>query len=290
MTDKLQVQRRRRPRLSDAETEERMLDAGLSFVAEQGLSLSLEHLQMEELIQAAGVSRTSSYRRWHTKSHFAADLLIRIAQATDLSGDVPGLAEALESLPNDLLANLDTDPGRRDATVEVVRVVMDTDFRAMLESADWRAYIALRAAYIGVLDGELRARVADALTATERRFTGRRSQAFRALTELLGYRLREPTGTAWEQLSLTLNAVATGMLIHAYSDPTAVTETTERAAFGSTRKAAWSPATHAEAGIVFAAIEPDPDIEWSAERIAALRARLTHAAATIEGIRSTLPT
>ena len=287
MTDKLQVQRRRRPRLSDAETEERMLDAGLSFVAEQGLSLSLEHLQMEELIQAAGVSRTSSYRRWPSKSLFAADLLIRVAQATDLSGDVPGLPEALESIPGEFVARLDTAQGRHDATVEVLRVVMDTDFAAMLESVEWRAYVALRAAYIGVLDGELRARVANALSETERRFTRRRSQTFHALTELLGYRLRESDPVAWDQLSLTLNAVATGMLIHAYSDP-AVTATTEQAAFGSTRVAAWSPATHAEAGIVFGAIEPDPDIAWSEERIATLRARLTHAAATIQGILSTL--
>ncbi len=264
-----------------------MLDAGLSFVAEQGLSLSLEHLQMEELIQAAGVSRTSSYRRWPTKSVFAADLLTRIAQATDLSGDVPGLAEALASIPSELFTRLDTAQGRHDATVEVLRVVMDRDFTAMLESAEWRAYIALRAAYIGVLDGELRTRVADALSETERRFTKRRSKTFRTLTELLGYRLREPDSAAWDQLSLTLNAVATGMLVHAYSDPV-VTATTDKAAFGSTRMAAWSPATQAEAGIVFGAIEADPDIAWSAERIEALRDRLTHAAATIESILSTL--
>ncbi|MDN6024977.1 hypothetical protein [Bifidobacterium mongoliense] len=287
MTDKMQVRPRRRPRLSDAETEERMLNAGLSFVAEQGLSLSLEHVQMEELIQAAGVSRTSSYRRWPTKSLFAADLLIRIAQATDLSGDVPGLPEALESIPSTLLARLGTPQGRRDATVEVLRIVMGTDFTAMLASTEWRAYIALRAAYIGVLDGELRTRVARALSETERRFTKRRSQTFHALAKLLGYRLRDPATTTWEQISLTLNAVATGMLIHAYSDPAAVTDTTERTAFGSTYPAKWSPATHAEAGVILSEWEPDPDIEWSPERITTLRARLTDATSTLNSILAT---
>ncbi len=265
-----------------------MLDAGLSFVAAQGLSLSLEHLQMEELIQVAGVSRTSSYRRWPTKSLFAADLLVRIAQATDLSGDVPGLPQALEEIPAEVLAHLDTREGRHDAAVEVMRVVMDTDFAAMLESTEWRAYIALRAAFIGVLDGELRARVADALIETERRFTERRAQTFRALTELLGYRLRDPRTATWAQLSLTLNAVATGMLIHAYSDPATVTPAAELAAFGSSRTSAWSPATHAEAGVILGAIEPDPAIEWNPERVATLREQLAEAASTLDGILSTL--
>ena len=61
-----------------------MLDAGARLIAAQGLSLSLEHVSMEELISDAGVSRTSSYRRWPTKDLFAADLLLHLARNTRL--------------------------------------------------------------------------------------------------------------------------------------------------------------------------------------------------------------
>lgn len=265
-----------------------MLNAGMNFVAEQGFSLSLEHLQMEELIRVAGVSRTSSYRRWPTKNFFAADLLIRIAQATDLSRDVPGLPEALKSIPAQMLDDLNSPEGRHDVAVEVLRTVVDADFAAMLESSQWRAYIALRAAFTGALGDELRAHVANALSDTERRFTRQRAQTFHALTGLLGYRLRDPLTTSWDQLSLTLNAVATGMLIHAYSDPAAVTDKKKITPFGSSHLAAWNPATLAEVGAILGAIEPDPKITWSPEHSAKLQTQLTDAASTLDDILSTL--
>ena len=263
-----------------------MLQAGLHVVAQRGLSLSVDHLRMEDLIQAAGVSRTSSYRRWPTKDLFAADLLVRLAGATDLSGEIPGLIDALESIPTELLGRLNTSQGRHDLIVEIVRVMVETDFAAMLLSAEWKAYVALRAAYLGVLGGDLRARVADALSAAERRATRHRAETLTAVTRLLGYRLRPDGATTWEQLSLTLNAVATGLLIHAYADPASVTEATQRQAFGSTRHAAWSSATSAEAGILLGAIEPDPDQEWTAARVTALRSQLADPLVSVDAVRS----
>jgi AcrR family transcriptional regulator len=286
----MQLRPARRERLSDAETEERMLNAGLQSIAEQGLSLSLEHLQAERLIQAAGVSRTSYYRRWPTKGLFAADLLLRLAQATDLSGEIPGLAEALRAIPEPLVAGLDTAQGRRDIVVEVLRIVAESDFFAMLHSPGWRSYIALRAAHLGVPDGELRARVADALAATERRFTTRRTAAFQSLMHILGYRLRDPHTSDWDQLSLTIAAVSTGMLIRGYSDPEAVTTTVEDAAFDSSHAARWSPATRSLVGVVLGATEPDPAVTWDAERIAPLRAQLANAQQTMTDILAALPT
>lgn len=280
----------RRPRLSDAETEERMLKAGLQFVAQQGLSLSLEHLSMENLIQAAGVSRTSSYRRWPTKDTFAADLLLTLAQAADLSGDVPGLTEALAATSGAAFVELETQQGRRNAVVEVLRVLFDTDFLAMLHSADWRSYIALRAGHIGLPAGDLRTRVAEALAQTEQRFTRARAAAFRMLADGMGYRLRHPDPEAWDRLSLTIGAVATGMLIRGYSDPHAVTATVVVTALGSTAPAPWSTSTLASAGIFLDAVEPDPAVVWSPDRIAALRAQAGDLAGTISAALASLPT
>lgn len=290
VTEGMQLRRNpgRRQRLTDAQTEARMLDAGVRLVAEQGLSLSLEHLSMEELIQTAGVSRASSYRRWPSKDLFTADLLLTLAGATELSGDIPGLPEALAAIPEEVFAHLDTEQGRRDAVVEVLRVVTDIDFLTMLHSADWRSYIALRAAHIGLPDGELRTRVAEALSETERRFTGTRAAAFEVLAELVGYRLRRPDPQAWQRLSLTVGAVATGMLVRGYSDPDAVLGTSELAAFDSTRPAPWSVATLAAVGVLLDAVEPDPAVVWDAERVAALRARVGDAAGTIQKVLASL--
>ncbi len=276
---------RRRPRLSDAETEERMLAAGARLVAAQGLSLSLEHLRMEELIAEAEVSRTSSYRRWPTKDLFAADLLLRLARATDLPTAVPpGLVEALAAVPADLLDGLGTAQGRRDAVVEVLRVVVGTDFHAMLGSTAWQSYVALRAAHLGLPDGQVREQVAEALRGTERRFTERRAVAFRALADLVGYRLVHEDLQGWQRLSLTLGAVATGLLVRGWSDPAAVSTTTLTAVYGSGRTASGDAATLASVGVLLGAIEPDPDLVWDEARVAALRARLEDADGTTRAL------
>lgn len=154
----------RRRRLSDAETEQRMLDAGTRLVGEQGLSLSLEHISMEELIADAGVSRTSSYRRWPTKDAFAADLLLHIAGQTQLSTDRAPYLDAIRNLPPELTEHLDTAQGRRDVAVEVMRTLAIADFSGSLASPSWRSFVVLRAAHGTLPAGELWDRLTEALT------------------------------------------------------------------------------------------------------------------------------
>src|SRR6266508_3005306 len=75
---------RRRVRISDAETERRMLDAALEMIATRGMSVSLEHLSLEEVIGAAGVSRSSAYRRWPYKDLIFE--MLRTAVQADFEG------------------------------------------------------------------------------------------------------------------------------------------------------------------------------------------------------------
>lgn len=264
---------RRRPRLSDAETEARVLAAGAALVAEQGLSLSLEHLAMDDVIHAAGVSRTSSYRRWPSKEHYAADLLLHLAEASELSGDVPGLDEALAALPDAAFADVATAEGRWTALVETLRVLVHTDFVAMLDSADWRTYVVLRGAHVGLPDGTVRARVAQALTATERRFTRTRAAAFETLATATGHRLRPDDPRGWDGLALTVGALTTGLLIRAWSDPADLTSPTDRRAFGATLVSPWTTATLLVAGVFLDAVEADPAVDGDTDRVAEMRDR-----------------
>ncbi|TXG90998.1 TetR/AcrR family transcriptional regulator [Rhodococcus rhodnii] len=217
---------RRRARISDSETQRRMLQAGFDVVAERGLSLSLEHVSMEELIDRAGVSRTSSYRRWPSKDLFAEELVLAIARATELGSEIPGLAEALASLDPRFLAVLDTAQGRHDLLVEVLRIVIEVDFLAMVDSSGWRTYSTLSVAHLGLRDDALRVRVAEALAETERRFTRSRAEAFERLMALVGYRLAEGTPGGWYQVSTALGALTNGMLAQARIDLASVTATT----------------------------------------------------------------
>lgn len=272
----LDVQLRRtskgRAKLTDIETETRMLDAGVKYVTRQGLSLSLEHLSMEDLIKEAGVSRTSSYRRWPTKDHFAADLLLRLATAAEMGEDLSPLVGAMGTLSADLFDDLASEQGRRDLVVEVLRAIMSADFHAMLDSPQSRTFIVLRAAHIGLPDGDVRSRVAEIIRHTEQDFARTRAVAFELLSRFIGYRLRQPDAIGWHQLSVAIGSQATGTLIRAYADRDGVTGTRLLRPFGSSRDADWSSATLASVGMFLDATEPDPDVTWGDERIAEVRA------------------
>lgn len=103
---------RRRRRLSDAETAARMLAAGAELVGRTGLTVSLEHLSLEDLIHAAGVARSAVYRRWPYKDLFFADLLRELAEELSLPpvlADSPqwrtylALRATVAGLPDDAL-------------------------------------------------------------------------------------------------------------------------------------------------------------------------------------------
>ena len=69
--------RGRRPRLRLPELEERVLRTAQELLIDQGqgLSVGLDHINLEVVIAASGVPRSSAYRRWPTKEDFVLDFL-----------------------------------------------------------------------------------------------------------------------------------------------------------------------------------------------------------------------
>jgi AcrR family transcriptional regulator len=49
-------------RLSDQETEQRMLRAAVRTISSAGLTVSLYHISLEDVIRAADISRSTVYR------------------------------------------------------------------------------------------------------------------------------------------------------------------------------------------------------------------------------------
>ncbi|WP_024285147.1 helix-turn-helix domain-containing protein [Cellulomonas sp. KRMCY2] len=267
-----------------------MLDAALSLMGERGMSVSLEHLSLEEVIRAAGVSRTSAYRRWPYKDLFLSDLLLELARGNDLGEVSLPLADAVSDLLADRATELHTEAGRRDFGVELLRTASQSDLERISTSVHFRTYIALRATFLGLPDGELRGAVGAALSETERRFTAGRAAVFAETAGLLGYRIAPPlTGRdGFELVARAVGATMTGMVVAALADPDLVSETRTLRAFGSSRFAEWSTPAFVLTGIVVAHLEPDPDVQWDSFRVqhlgGVLRGRLM-ALATSDGDR-----
>ncbi len=61
-----------------------MLAAAVTMATAHGLTVSLDHIRLDEVIEAADVARTSAYRRWPYKDLVIADLLVELASASGL--------------------------------------------------------------------------------------------------------------------------------------------------------------------------------------------------------------
>jgi AcrR family transcriptional regulator len=258
---------RRRTRITDAETEERMIQTALDLVADTGLTVSLDHLSMETVIARADVSRSSAYRRWPFKDLFLADLLVAVARHTDLSAEPPGLVDDLKALIG--AADLTSAESRRDLLIEALRLSSGTEFERLLTSPRWRTYIALSATVTGLPAGPIRDAASAAILGAERRFAARRGGVYRNVARMIGYRPRglDPD-TGFELMASASGAVMTGYIVRALVNEDLVSTARPLAAFGSSQVADWTAPAYGLTAVFDTFLEPDPDASWSPEALA----------------------
>ena len=264
---------RRGRRLSDQETEQRMLSAAVAMVSRTGLTVSLDHISFEDIIRDAGVSRSAVYRRWPYKDLFFSDLVRQLAKDA-----TPAIVEDELELMRQIAVSrpdwLETPELRRRLLLELFRQLSLLDFQAMLGSPGWRTYLALHATFMSLADGDLRDQVQAALNQSEQAHNARIAQAWRQLTALFGYRLRPESGITFEALATLLSATMRGLVVMALSAPDVAGQRIEARPFGADARGRWSLPALGLAGLASAFLEPDPAVEWDAGRIAAVRQAL----------------
>jgi AcrR family transcriptional regulator len=259
-----------------------MLDTAVQLIMDRGMTVSLEHLSVEEIIQAAGVARTSVYRRWPYKDLFFSDLLIELAKATQLGTGYGGVPELLAEHMAQLLPRpdgVDPEQDHRDVTVEILRVSTQADFDTVYASQQWRTYIALHATHLGLPDGDLRQEIGHALRQSEQRFTALREAVFRRFAPLMGYRISgnfPDPDVGYASLALAAGSAMTGLVVRALADPGLVSDRRMLAPFGTSRETEWSSPALVLVGVIRSHVERDTDVPWGD---ACIRQ-------TIEGLRS----
>ena len=256
-------------RMSDRETERRMLDAAVTLMHEQGISTGLESIPFDEIVRRAGVSRTSAYRRWPKRHTFYGDVLLELAGGTTLPASQTSIVGPAADVVREHAPRLATPQGHRDLVVELLRVSIGEDYRIVSRSPQWRTFTVLLSSHQGIADPRVRDEVSAALAAAEHRVTQTRARAYAQFTGLLGYRLVAPLAgpDGFELMSRAAGATMSGLLTRlTLGDDTADAPRPMRA-FGSSRSAEWTPAVYMVASTVLAYIEPDPGVQWTRTRI-----------------------
>lgn len=263
---------RRGRRLSDRETEQRMLQAAVAMINRTGLTVSLDHISFEDVIRDADVSRSAVYRRWPYKDLFFSDLVKELAKAA-----IPGpayndaMVGLIKRIVTERLDWLDSPESRHNLIIELFRQAALLDFQSLYGSTAWRTYLALHATCQSLPEGELRDQIQAILAESQRGFISRVAQSWAQLVSLFGYRLRPELGASYETLAILLSAAGRGLTIMALSTPDIVARRTLAQPFGAAEAAEWSLPALGLGGIASSFVEPDPTVEWTAERRASVR-------------------
>lgn len=266
----------RRPRrLPDTETERRMLDAAVRMVHSGGLTVSLEHISFEDVIRDADVSRSSAYRRWPHKDLFFSDLVKQLAREATPATILHDEIDKLRRVASRHLDWLETPGLRRGLLVELIRELSVLDFEALYGSAQWRTYIALQATFMSLPDGEVRDQVQSALAQSEHDRIARIAKAWEYLASLLGYRLRPEAAGTYETPVILADATMRGLIVIALSTPELAARRIAASPFGAASTNEWSLPALGLASIASAFLEPDPAVEWDAERVVSVRRALS---------------
>jgi AcrR family transcriptional regulator len=186
---------RRAPKRPDSVARRAMIVAGQELVAEQeGLTVSLDHLSYEDIIQRAGVSRSTAYRLWPYKERYYVDLVCELAGPDWQSHSA--LDEATQQLALEIvtrdLDRLRTREGRLAVLDEAVRIATLQNYRAVVDSPHWRTYVTISATLMSTPAGPDKDRVLDALRAAENYFIDSMARFYQIMVALLGLKIRGP--------------------------------------------------------------------------------------------------
>lgn len=263
----------RAERVPATEVRKRMLDAGRELALEAGAALTIEHLRLEEVIQRAGVPRSSVYRLWPYKENFTDDLLCYLAGPgswfTGSGAFNPRTFAIVETTVRQNRHLLGTPEGRWSVVREATRLGAFRNYQAFSESQAWRLHMALLATLGSTRTGEARRRIAAALEEGQARSRDSLVGMYTHMKEALGLRERDPA------LTVEHMVLAGGILVQSFALRNIQAQAAAGIADADTvssllntdipgpgidgEPAPWSLAALSYLSLLEAFLEPDPD-------------------------------
>lgn len=219
-----------------------------------GLTVSMAHLNMEELIRIADVPRSSVYRAWGSKEAFYVELMERMvapSPAGSYADDVVRIARRVLDQNEQLLG---TPQGRRALLEEMVRCTVTQSFHGAARSLAWRSFTALTVA-VPTLDDEDQHRILSALAASHARIVDRVADLYAEVLPLVGMRMK--AGFDIRTAIATGSATMDGLIRLSFTDPATVASRILKPGPAG-EPVEWELPPVAFMAILDAMIEPDP--------------------------------
>jgi AcrR family transcriptional regulator len=196
-----------------------MLEAAVERVKSEGLLLDYANIELENLIRAAGVPRSTVFRIWPDRMAFIADLVRALFEAdpgfeAGFDGETLGMLQQAFGAPAGATRSAEE---KQVALRAAVRVAVAHNIVAVENSMAWRAYKTMSAALASgdaVPGGD---EIRTLLGEIEDRYVDRMSALYAQLNAAVGIRMRD--GVTEGDLALAIMSVIDGMADHRRINP-----------------------------------------------------------------------
>jgi AcrR family transcriptional regulator len=199
----------RRQRREDVET--RLIEKASELIVASGLSLTLDRLRIDELLDETGIPRTTFYRRWRSKDELLAQILVAVLE-NSVSAESEYDEAASTTVAMTVAAHhalMSTRAGRYRVLREAIRMAVHENFIAVRSSVQWKMLVAIRATIDDMPDDDSRRRITQALTITEEHFIKKMAELYTRMLPVFNYRFRP--GTSAQQLAISGAALVEGL-------------------------------------------------------------------------------
>ena len=225
-----------------------MLEVAVERVKAEGLRLDYANIELEDLIRAAGVPRSTVFRIWPDRVAFVADLVRALFEA-DPGFDTGFDDETLRFVEGAVAASAHaarSPEAQQIAAREVLRKAVAHNMAAVEDTVAWRVYRTMSAAVSSgeaVPGGEeIRALLSEIVG----RYLDRTAEIYRRLNGAFGLRMRD--GVTERDLAVAIMAMIDGMSDHRNINPPMV-DTPRVVALGPEGTREWHLAAVAVYGI-----------------------------------------
>lgn len=200
-----------------------MLETALDVVRAEGVRLELANLNLESVIRAADVPRSTVFRIWPDRTAFLVELLTTVFQAAPEPGtlyDAETAAIVMRVAAADP-ARMRTPEGRLSAMREAGRQAMVRNLEALVASLPWRVARAVVGLTISDADPELEP-LRESLREIEERFLLIMAKGYEDFAAAFGRRLRP--GVTGRDIAIAAAATTEGLAERLLLVPREITE------------------------------------------------------------------
>lgn len=134
----------KRQRLSAEETRDRLIEAGMLLLADNGMSVGLDAVTLEQAVRDADVSRSSAYAAWSTDDRYLPQELFQRTVLRRAVADRNATIEQLQTIVTEVVVAHGETMSPEELLREMIRVGGAANVESVAGSTSWQLVIALR--------------------------------------------------------------------------------------------------------------------------------------------------